>query len=163
MTLTGLSVAFVAAVLLHNAEEALFLPAWSRHADRWYRPVGAWEFRFAAVVLSLVLIAIAWLAVALGPRSVGAYLFLGFVFAMAVNAIVPHLALTVVQRRYMPGTATGMLLNLPLGACVLREAVHQRWVAAGTLAWSAPVVAIALGSSLPLLLAAGRRVAPAHE
>lgn len=156
MTLGALSTTFVLAVLLHNSEEAWLLPAWSRHAGRLYRPVGRAEFRLAVALFSALMVAVAALAFRQGPRSLGAYLFFGFVFAMAANAVVPHLALTLALRRYMPGTATGLLLNLPLGASLLQDAFRQHWIAFGRFLWVAPAVGMALVATIPLLLAAAR-------
>lgn len=160
MTLAQLSAAFVACVLLHNAEEALLLPAWSARAPRWYRRVGAGEFHFGVAVLSIVLVAAAVAAFAYGPRSIAAYIFFGYVFAVALNAVVPHLAASLALRRYMPGAATGMLLNLPLGAYLLRRAVEARWVETRQLLWVAPLVALGLLASIPLLFAIGRTLFP---
>lgn len=53
MSMRGLVAVFVLAVLLHNVEEALWLPAWSSSAGRWHAPVSGPEFGFAVSVLSL--------------------------------------------------------------------------------------------------------------
>ncbi len=53
VNLVDLSWSFTAAVILHNAEEALFLPSWSEQARRWYRPVSKGEFRFTGAAVSL--------------------------------------------------------------------------------------------------------------
>lgn len=151
--------AFVIGVLAHNAEEALWLPQWSLDAGRWHAPVTGPEFGFAVAALSLLLIGLAGAAVAQGPGSVSAYLFFGYAFAMAANAFVPHLAATVALRRYMPGTASGLLLNLPLGVALLQRGVADGWVARRVLAWVAPVFALLLVASIPLLFALGRELA----
>ena len=156
MTLGALSIAFVLAVLLHNSEEALFLPAWLLRQTRWHRPVGRGEFRFAVATLSVLLVVVAGLAFVQGPESPGSYLFFGFVFAMAANAVVPHLAATIALHRYMPGTATGLLLNLPIGVYLLHDAFGRGWISAPSFFWVAPTVAITLVVSIPLLLATGR-------
>jgi len=147
---------FTFAVLVHNAEEALLLPEWSRRSGRWRRPVEGGPFRFAVTVLSLLLVVVAAAAALSRPRTLPAYLLCGYAFAMAVNALVPHLAATVALRRYMPGTATGLLLNLPLALLLLRQAWRSGWVEHGTLVWAAPVVALALLAAIPLLFAIGR-------
>jgi hypothetical protein len=38
---------------IHNAEEAVWLPAWSQTAGIWHPPVGAFEFRFAVIAVAL--------------------------------------------------------------------------------------------------------------
>ena len=85
---------FTVGALLHNAEEALYLPAWSEHAG---------------------------------------------------------------QRKYMPGTATALLLNLPLGLLYLHKALDARFIEMRTFSWAGPTVAIGLLLLMPLLFALGRR------
>ena len=43
----------------------------------------------------------------------------GFALAMAINAVLPHLVISLVKHSYMPGTGTGMLFNLPLGVLLI--------------------------------------------
>ena len=160
LTFAQLCTAFVAAVCLHNLEEAWLMPRWLRQVFGSRPPVGAWEFRFATGVLSLLLVPLAVLAVRAGPGSAAAHVWLGVVFAMGVNAILPHLAATVALRRYMPGTATGLLLNLPLAVSLCRRGLAARWVEPHTFAWAAPTVAVALLACVPALFALGRRLAP---
>ncbi len=124
MNLAGLPWVFTAAVLLHNAEEALFLPSWSRRVRRWYRPVGNAEFRFAALVVSVAFVALTLAATSL-PGAEVQYVFAGYVVAMLANALVPHLAITIALREYMPGTATAWLLVVPLGYLYLWTAVSD--------------------------------------
>ena len=95
-------------VLAHNAEEALWLPRWSQSAGRWHAPVTSLQFSFAVSVLSLILVAAGLAAFAQGPRSVSAYLFAGYVFAMVANVLVPHVVGSLVLRVCVPGTATVM-------------------------------------------------------
>ncbi|MFO1280873.1 MAG: HXXEE domain-containing protein [Burkholderiales bacterium] len=157
MTALTLFAPFVVGVLVHNAEEALWLPRWSTSAGRWHRGVGAAEFRFGAVVLSAALVVVALLAAHFGPRSIAATVFFGAVFAMVANALVPHLVVSLATRRYMPGTATGLLLNLPLGGLLLHRGVAEQWIDVATIVWAGPLVALGLVASIPLLFALGRR------
>ena len=158
MSLDLLAWLFTLGVAAHNAEEALLLPAWSKAAGRWHMPVGAREFTFAVVVLTLLLAALAGVAMSAGAQSVWAYLFAGYVFTMVANVFVPHALATLALRRYMPGTATALLFNLPLGGLFLQQAVLQGFIVWPTIAWVAPGVALVIVLSLPVLFAAGRRL-----
>jgi hypothetical protein len=158
LTLEPLAWLFTAGVLAHNLEEALYLPAWSRTAGRWHAPVGRREFAFAVTVLSGVLVVLATLAFSAEAKSLWAHLFTGYVFAMVVNVLVPHVAGTVALRRYLPGTATAVLFNLPLGGLFLHQALAQGFVDGSRLVWFAPATAVLLLASIPLLFALGRRL-----
>ena len=43
----------------------------------------------------------------------------GFALAMAINAVLPHFAISLVKHSYSPGAGTGMLFNLPLGVLLI--------------------------------------------
>lgn len=156
MTLPVVSWIFAFGVALHNAEEGWLLPAWSQQAGRWHRTVGASEFRFAVTILTVLLFVCAFLSVRQGPQSVGAYLFAGYVFAMVLNAVLPHLAATIARRKYMPGLATAFLLNVPLGTYYLSQALEQDYILVSVFAWSAPLIAVLILAFIPPLFAMGR-------
>ena len=149
---------FTAGTLAHNAEEAWLLPAWSAQAGKWYAPVAAPVFRFAVGVLSGGFVLIAGIASVAPAGSIGAYLMAGYVLAMLLNVFIPHVLASVAMRRYMPGTATAVLLNLPLGLFYLRRAWSERYIEPRVFAWAGPLVVLALLAAIPLLFALGRRV-----
>lgn len=158
MSLTALGWLFTLGVLAHNAEEVLFLPAWSTRAGRRHARIGDKEFRFAVAILSLLLVIFAAAASAAGPASSSAYLFAGTVFAMAANALVRHLLVTFARGRYMPGTTTGLLFNLPLGGLFLYRALDVDYIRWNPFIWTALLTAGAIAASIPVLFAVGRRL-----
>ena len=106
-------------------------------------------------ILTSAVSAIVWLAVlgvALRPEIAAFHFALsGFALAMAVNAFFPHLAVSIAKRSYCPGTATGLLLNLPLGVLVVREQLVQTAVPANefwrqTLLYAVLLAVFAFGS-----------------
>ena len=151
---------FAAAVTIHNVEEAIFLPDWSQTAGRWHAPIGAAEFRFAVVVLTLSAYVCAGLSTA--GSVIGTYLLCGYALAMLLNVFIPHLAATAVMRRYAPGTATAVCLNLPITVLLIRRAVAEHRIALATFAWAGPLTVIVIVLSIPLLFAIGRRFRLGH-
>lgn len=109
-------------VLAHNAEEALCLPSWSQSAGHWNVAVGANEFRFAVGIQSLTLLGIASAASLTKAAGPALYLWAGDALAMGVNTFVPHLVASVATRSYMPGTASALCPNLPLGCMLIARA-----------------------------------------
>jgi hypothetical protein len=158
MPLVAVAWLFAVGVLVHNTEEALYLPAWSASAGRWDAPVGATEFRFAVAVLSAALVCSVVAASVAGPGSLAAYVLSGYVLAMVLNVLVPHIVATFVMRKYMPGTATAILFNLPLGCLFLKRALSESYIEFKPFIWSGPAVAFAIAASIPILFAVGRRV-----
>jgi len=160
MPLVAIAWLFTLGVLAHNTEEALFLPEWSASAGRWHVPVGASEFRFAVAVFSMSLVCVVVAASVARPGSLAAYLLSGYVLAMVLNVLAPHLVATIATGRYMPGTATAILFNLPLGCLFLKRALSGHYIELKVFAWSGPAVALTIAASIPLLLAIGRKVRP---
>jgi hypothetical protein len=146
--------------LAHNTEEAIWLPAWAASVRPLRFTVSSGVFRFAAVVQSLLLVLLATAASLSAPQSPAAYGFAGYVFAMLVNVFAPHVLASIALRKYMPGTATALILNLPLGVLFLHRALADSFVAWDTLVWAAPFVAFLVLLSIPILFAIGKICTP---
>lgn len=155
MSISLLGWLFAVGVVVHNTEEALLLPAWSQSAGRWHTKVDAGPFRFAVAALSVAVLIAAWLASVGGARSFGAYFVAGYALAMVLNVAVPHIAASVAMRSYAPGTATALLLNLPLGGALLYRSVVEQYVEASVFVVSGPATVLGILASIPLLFAAG--------
>jgi len=147
---------FPIVLTLHNAEEALWLPGWSKRAVLWHSPVTPGCFRFAVAVLTALAFAVTCLSALSGKQTVWTYLAFGYMAAVLANVLIPHIALTVALRSYMPGVATAVAFNLPvmsvLVVLALREGYVSNWKAA---AYSAGVAGMLL-ASIQILFKAGK-------
>ncbi len=157
MSLTSIGWLFTFGVLVHNTEEALLLPAWSLHAGKWHLPVGPREFRFAVVVLSSLLVIFALASFLTGAGSVSSYLMAGYVLAMVLNVFLPHVLTTVLMQRYMPGTASALIFNLPLGVLYLRRALMENRIELQAFFWAGPVIVLSILALIPFLFYLGRK------
>lgn len=157
MSFTLLCWLFAACITFHNLEEALWLPRWSQSAGRWHHPVGAREFRFALGVLTALAYGAAYLAGVSGKESLGAYLISGYALAMLLNVFFPHLLATLIMRRYAPGMATAVLLNLPVTFSLLYQGFQQSYIRLSTFIWAGPLVVAPILGSIPILFEVGRR------
>lgn len=155
MGFAQLSWLFAVAITLHNLEEGIWLPAWSRTAGRWRQRTSAGVFRFAVIVLTLLAYIVAYIATSSGKNSIGAYLITGYALAMLLNVLLPHVLATLSLRRYAPGTATALLLNLPITVLLIRAALQEGYVHMAQFVWTGPLVALALLLSIPALFAVG--------
>jgi hypothetical protein len=149
---------FPIVVTLHNAEEAIWLPGWSKRAVLWRSPVTPGSFRFTVVVLTVLAFAVTGLSAGSGKQTVWTYLAFGYIAAVLANVLIPHLALTVALRSYMPGIATAVALNLPvlslLVVLAIREGYVSGWKAA---AYSVGVAGILL-ASIQILFKTGKNL-----
>jgi hypothetical protein len=149
---------FPTAFAIHNIEEALWLPAWSQSAGRFHKPVGAFEFRFALVVLTSIAVVITALLCASGKQSIPSYLFFAFSFGMLVNVFAPHLTATLVLRRYCPGLLTGLLVVMPTTGFLLWFGYTKEYFLF-PMFWyvTIPFAGLVIGS-IPVLFKVGKRI-----
>jgi hypothetical protein len=147
---------FPIVVTLHNAEEAIWLPGWSKRAVLWHSPVTPGSFRFAVAVLTLLAFAVAWLSAESGKQSVWTYLTFGCMVVTLANVLIPHLALTVSLRSYMPGVATAMALNLPVLSLLVVLAIREEYVSGWKAAAYSAGVAGLLVAAIPALFKTGK-------
>jgi len=110
---------FPVAITLHNLEEAVLLPKWSQNAGRWHPPVEKIPFRFAVLILTLLAYVFTYVGFMGGKQSVGVYLLSGYALVMLVNVFFPHLLAAIRLGQYVPGLATGLVLNLPVCSVLL--------------------------------------------
>ncbi len=104
---------------IHNLEEAVYLPRWSESAGKFHKSVGAFEFRFAVIVLTAMSVVITIVFYMTGKQSIACYLFFAFNFGMLLNVFFPHLAATIVLKKYCPGLLTGVALLIPVTSYLL--------------------------------------------
>jgi len=141
----------------HNLEEAIMQPGFTaRHASRLRWKVGASEFRFAIVVVTIAGWAVTYLSWRGGRESVGSYLLFGCVVATLANVLVPHIPAAFVFRGYVPGLVTAVLLNLPVMWLLATLAVREGWVSGGKAVLYGVGVPLGTVALIPGLFALGR-------
>lgn len=117
-----------AAVSLHMLEEMIWLPAWSKTAGKWHKPVTPRQFALASILLLLILFAVALLAARSPKGSLFAYIAAGLALTFLLNIYQPHLGSMLDLKRYAPGLVTGLLFNLPLMSLIIWQAVSDGYL-----------------------------------
>ena len=118
-------------------------------------------FGTSIVMFSVFIIGLGFAAIAIGWSSFVCYLMCSLGIAMFLNALVPHLLLSFVLRSYMPGLATGLLLNIPLAVIYVSGALRLRLVNWHTLLWAGPLGAVLILGIATACIVAGRGLARA--
>lgn len=149
---------FVAAVTLHNLEEAIWLPRWPAFALNGRFRITPFAFGVAAHAVSVLALLSGLIAVRSGPNSFGAYLICGFALAMVLNVVFPHLIASIWTKSYAPGTGTAVLLNLPAGTELIIKSIEEQFIDPACFAVTGPLTVVASVALLPLLLLGGRLV-----
>ena len=147
---------FPVVLTLHNTEEAIWLPDWAKRVSFWKAPVSSGVFRFAVAILTLLACAVTWLSERSGRQSVWTCLAFGCMVVTLANALVPHLALTLARRSYMPGVATAVALNLPVLTLLVAMALREGFVTGGKAAAYSIGVAGLVVAAIPALFKMGR-------
>jgi hypothetical protein len=151
-----LELLFLLGFTLHNLEEAIWLPAWSKHAKRFHPEVGRSEFHFAALTVTILGYFFTFLHLTIQSMYTD-YVFYGFVLMMCFNAIFPHLIATLLFRRYAPGLLTGIFLNLPIGLTLVQQGLSAGLSEAG-LVLTTVIQGITFALMISPLFRLGRRM-----
>lgn len=137
---------FLLGFTLHNIEEAVWLPEWSRYAKKFHEPVERNQFVFAVIVITISGYLLTIIEILYNnPGSILSFAYLGFIGMMGLNAIFPHLIATFQLKRYAPGLITALLLNLPISIIIT-----IRYISAGINVYLL-ILAILIVSGLILL------------
>ena len=119
-------IVFMLCFTLHNIEETLWLPGCMAKTFPKRMHTKKEHFIFAVLGITILGYITAGLFALYPDNQLLEYAFIGFVSAMAINAVVPHLLLTIRYRKYCPGVLTGCFLIIPLHTVILSNAVNSR-------------------------------------
>jgi Protein of unknown function with HXXEE motif len=159
MNFRYLQLLFPILVALHNAEEATGMPRWARRSGPWFAGVEPSVFRFAILVITIFAFVVTILSAVQGRMTMWGNLTFGFMAAMLLNSLFPHIAVSVARRTLMPGVITAAVLNLPVLSCLMALALRQRYVSGhDALVFSIAVPALLL-LMIPLLFKIGKAFA----
>ena len=129
MTVTVLSaikIIFLLGFTLHNIEEAVWLPKWSKYARKFHEPVDSNQFIFAVIIVTIIGYLLTALDFLMSSSSgYVSYVYLGFVGMMGINALFPHLIATIALKKYAPGLMTALFLNLPLSLILIINSIKN--------------------------------------
>jgi hypothetical protein len=117
------TVIFMFFLTLHNIEEALWLPEWSKkNMPNKRRSPNRQHFIFAVIGITILEYAASGLYLIFPQNSGFEFCFIGCVGSMLINAFIPHVLLTIRYRKYCPGVLTACLLLIPFNSIILYNA-----------------------------------------
>ncbi len=152
------AVVFMFCLTLHNIEEALWWTDWQIQTfPNSRRTPKKRNFIFAALGITILGCLASGLYLLIPNNQYLEFAFVGFVGAMLINAVIPHLVCTVKFKRYCPGVFTGCLLIIPLHLAILYHAVNTH-LKVSEIVISTLVVGVILLALIPFLIWSGNRV-----
>ena len=116
------TIIFMFCLTLHNIEEALWFPDWLNKTMPNRKQTQKEHFIFAVIGITILGYLVAGLYAFYPNNRYLEYIFIGFVGSMIINAVVPHLILSIYYRKYCPGAFTGIALIMPLYSIILYNA-----------------------------------------
>ncbi|MGG3890775.1 HXXEE domain-containing protein [Metabacillus fastidiosus] len=154
---------FCFAITLHNIEEAIWLPEWSKGVSKFHKAVTPNEFYFAVIVITSLAYLSSFYYLIFPQSHIVKWVFTGFLGSMIINAIFPHLLLTIIMRKYAPGLATGILLNIPISSFIIQYMLANDMLSIKELIISTVVVGAVLLLLIPVLFKIGGRISPVSK
>jgi hypothetical protein len=151
-----LQLLFPVLVALHNTEEAIGMPRWTRRSGPWFGGVQPAVFRFAVVVFTVLAFVITVLSTVSGRITFWGNVTFGYIIAMLLNSLVPHIAVSVAKRTLMPGVITAATLNLPILPFLAALALKQGYVSNHDALVYSIAVPLLLLLMIPLLFKLGK-------
>ncbi len=156
MTFHHLQLLFPVLVALHNADEAISLPRWTKRSGPWFGGLQPAGFRFALVAFTILAFVITALSIVSGRMTFWANLTFGCITATVLNAFVPHIVVSVAKRTLMPGVITAVTLNLPICSFLAILALKEGYVSHHNAVVFSIVVPLLVLPMIPLLFRLGR-------
>jgi F0F1-type ATP synthase membrane subunit a len=156
MTFRTLQLLFPVLVALHNTEEAIGMPRWTRPSGPWFGGVQPAVFRFAVVVFTVLAFVVTVLSAVSGSMTFWGNVTFGYMIAMLINALVPHIAVSVVRRTLMPGVISAAALNLPILSFLAILALKQGYVSNHDALVYSIAAPLFLALMIPLLFKLGK-------
>lgn len=142
---------FLFSITLHNIEEALWIPRWSRYTQKFGKQVSGDEFHFAVLIITILAYLATGLFIFFPQNLILKYFFFGFMGAMIFNIVFPHLILTIILKKYSPGLITGVLLIMPFNSLIIISSLNNSTINLNEVIISTIVVGILLLILIPIL------------
>lgn len=133
---------------IHNLEELPSMEKWIKQTRLpIHKNITTFQYGVAVTFLSLLAFFTTWLANNGLKFDVGVYLVLEVQAIILINSIIPHIGMTIRDRKYNPGVATAILINLPFSIYLLSRAIKENYIDIREL-----IIMISLAPTLMVLL-----------
>lgn len=149
---------FIFGITLHNIEEALWLPQWSKYAQKFHKQVEKNEFHFALIIITLLAYLVTALFIFFPNTAIFKYCFFGYLGVMIINAIFPHVISTIVLKKYAPGVITGVLLNVPINSLIIFYSINTEIIGLYQVIIATVIMPAVILASLPTLFKLGKKL-----
>lgn len=150
---------FLFTVSLHNMEEGIWLIKMTKHSKiGLHKTVKQDQFLFAVIAVTAVAYLITSLFLLYPQNSLFKYAYFGYLAAMMLNIIFPHLLSTIIERKYSPGLMTGLLLIIPIHTIIIIRSFQTDLISIGGLIIGTIIMSISLILLIPVMFKISSRI-----
>lgn len=154
---------FLFGFTIHNLEEAVWLTRQQTSVKdkvkvKMHRAVSQDPFLFGLFWVTGLAYLITAFYMAYPANKILIYGYFGYVGAMILNIIFPHLLSTIVEHCYLPGLFTGVLVIIPINSLIIKTALNSGVITMTQLIMSTLVVGVFLLASLPFSFKLGKKI-----
>ncbi|MGE1115211.1 MULTISPECIES: HXXEE domain-containing protein [Priestia] len=117
----SITILFLFAISLHNIEEAIWLSRKSLKINkiRIHSAISQDVFLFGLLLVTSLAYLVTILYIFHPSNFILKYAYFGFLNAMIINIIFPHLISTIIERCYSPGLLTGIIVLIPTNTSII--------------------------------------------
>jgi Protein of unknown function with HXXEE motif len=119
------------------------------------KPVTPNEFHFAVLIITALAYLISFLYVSFPESKWLKWAFTGFLGAMIINAVFPHLLASILTKTYAPGVGTAILVNIPINTVILYRLHRAKHISRKEILLSTIAMGVLLLALIPVLFMLG--------
>jgi hypothetical protein len=154
---------FLFGFTIHNLEEAVWLTRQQTSAKdkvivKMHRVVSQDQFLFGLFWVTGLAYLITALYMFYPANEILMYAYFGYVGAMILNIIFPHLVSTIVEHCYSPGLFTGILVIIPINSLIVKTAINSGVITVTQLIISTMVVGVFILATIPFSFKLGKKI-----
>jgi len=152
---------FLFAFTIHNLEEGIWLTrqqSSEKSKVKMHKTVTQDEFLFGLFWVTSLAYLITALYIIYPEVELFKFAYFGFVGAMILNILFPHLISTLIERYYSPGLFTGIVVIIPVNSLIVKTAIELGTITIPQFIISTLTVGVLLLLSIPISFKVGKRL-----
>ncbi|PWA11847.1 HXXEE domain-containing protein [Pueribacillus theae] len=152
---------FLFAFTIHNLEEGIWLTrqqSSEKSKMKMHKTVTQDEFLFGLFWVTSLAYLITALYIFYPDVGLFKYSYFGFVGAMILNILFPHLISTLIERYYSPGLFTGLIVIIPINSLIVKTAIELGTITISQFIISTLAVGVSLLLSIPISFKIGKQL-----
>jgi len=152
---------FLFAFTIHNLEEGIWLTrqqSSDKSKVKMHKAVTQDEFLFGLFWVTSLAYLVTALYIFYPEVGLFKFAYFGFVGAMILNILFPHLISTLIERCYSPGLFTGIVVIIPINGLIVKTGIALGVITIPQFIISTLTVGILLLLSIPMSFKVGKRL-----